>query len=187
MMTNPDPASAVASAAIAAAAAGPLSKLVTILWLTSLAIVCHNSLMIIMIMITIMTVIKIIKVTIMMQMLAQVGGCPTGWTSSTTLSLLRTTYCYRSIFSHLLQKSYFVTNKQWILFFVTVLYVGTQEARMHKKILINTTLVVISNPTIRTLDDEAGFRDAKFNCQRQRSIMLEFDTRGEVWFKFSLC
>ena len=28
MMTNPDPASAVASAAIAAAAAGPLSKLV---------------------------------------------------------------------------------------------------------------------------------------------------------------
>ena len=66
MMTNPDPASAVASAAIAAAAAGPLSKLVTILWLTSLAIVCHNSLMIIMIMITIMTVIKIIKVTINM-------------------------------------------------------------------------------------------------------------------------
>ena len=27
---------------------------------------------------------------------SQVGGCPTGWTSSTTASLLRTTYCYRS-------------------------------------------------------------------------------------------
>ena len=25
----------------------------------------------------------------------QVGGCPTGWTSSTTSSLLRTIYCYR--------------------------------------------------------------------------------------------
>ena len=32
----------------------------------------------------------------------------------------------------------------------------------------------------RTLDEEAAFREAKFNCQRQRSIMLEFDTRGEV-------
>lgn len=175
-MTNPDPASAVASAAIAAAAAGPLSKLVKIviivmiiyfppdlnpsnhdhylkiiktqcewssrsrslwsgiLFSRTLIFVCrlftsppppssstsshhikvtersiwpgvsslydinvnHNVLF---------THVTEIKYTYLLlssssspspKASSQVGGCPTGWTSSTTASLLRTTYCYRS-------------------------------------------------------------------------------------------
>ena len=54
------------------------------------------------------------------------GGCPGGWTSSTSRSWLPHTFCYK------------------------------------------------------LLDDKMDFRAAKFSCQKQRSILLEFDTRAEV-------
>ena len=54
------------------------------------------------------------------------GGCPGGWTSSTSRSWLPDTFCYK------------------------------------------------------LLDDKMDFRAAKFSCQKQRSILLEFDTRAEV-------
>ena len=54
------------------------------------------------------------------------GGCPRGWTSSTTKSWLPDTFCYK------------------------------------------------------LLQDKMDFKMAKFSCQKQRSILLEFDTRAEV-------
>ena len=54
------------------------------------------------------------------------GGCPRGWTSSTTKSWLPDTFCYKLI------------------------------------------------------QEKMDFKAAKFSCQRQRSILLEFDTRAEV-------
>ena len=54
------------------------------------------------------------------------GGCPRGWTSSTTKSWLPDTFCYKLV------------------------------------------------------EEKMDFRTAKFSCQKQRSILLEFDTRAEV-------
>ena len=99
MMTNPDPASAVASAAIAAAAAGPLSKLVLgnqRQVLGNLRQVLGNQGQVQHLILVGITKTKTTRLDLFLLMpRPQVGGCPTGWTSSTTSSLLRTIYCYR--------------------------------------------------------------------------------------------
>ena len=99
MMTNPDPASAVASAAIAAAAAGPLSKLVLgnqRQVLGNLRQVIGNQGQVQQSILVGITKTKTTRLDLFLLMpRLQVGGCPTGWTSSTTSSLLRTIYCYR--------------------------------------------------------------------------------------------